>query len=66
MSELESEKSAAETKNEPGQGLKIFTPDQMLSRLPVFFSLIKSRKLFKKNLKTKLGNYCILCTVQKN
>ena len=35
MPELESEKSAAERKNQPGKGLKILTPDQMLSRLPI-------------------------------
>ena len=40
--ELESEKSAAETKNEPGQGLKIFTPDQMLSRLPIILAQLKA------------------------
>ena len=32
--ELESEESAAERRNQPGQGLKILTPDQKLSRLP--------------------------------
>ena len=42
MPELGSEKSAAETKNEPEQGLKIFTPDQMLSRLPVFLAQLKA------------------------
>ena len=40
--ELESGKSAAETKNEPGQGLKIFTPDQMLSRLPIILAQLKA------------------------
>ena len=35
MPELESEESAAERRNQPGQGLKILTPDQMLSRLPI-------------------------------
>ena len=35
MPELESEESAAERRNQLGQGLKILTPDQMLSRLPI-------------------------------
>ena len=35
MPELESEESTAERKNQPGKGLKILTPDQMLSRLPI-------------------------------
>ena len=30
--------------NQSGQGLKILTPNQMLSRLSIFFSSIKSRK----------------------
>ena len=30
--------------NQEGQGLKILTPDQMLSRLPIFIRLIKNRK----------------------
>ena len=30
--------------NQSGQGLKILTPKQILSRLPIFFSSIKSRK----------------------
>ena len=35
MYELESEESAAQRRNHPGQGLKILTPDQMLIRLPI-------------------------------
>ena len=35
MPELEIEESAAERRNQPGQGLKILIPDQMLSRLPI-------------------------------
>ena len=33
--ELESEESAAQRRNQQGQGLKILTPNQMLSRLPI-------------------------------
>ena len=35
MPELESEESAAERRNQQGQGLKILTPDQILSKLPI-------------------------------
>ena len=35
MSELKSEESVAERRNQPGKGLKILTPDQMLRRLPI-------------------------------
>ena len=34
MPELESEESAAERRNQ-GEGLKILTPNQMLSKLPI-------------------------------
>ena len=44
---LESEKS------QQGEGLKILTPNQMLSRLPI-------------SLTMKWGNYCTLCTDQNN
>ena len=30
--------------NQQGQGLKILAPNQMHSRLPIFFSSIKSKK----------------------
>ena len=42
MSELESEESAAERRNQQGQGLKILTPDQMLSRLPITLAQLKA------------------------
>ena len=35
MPELDSEESTAERRNPEGGGLKILTPDQMLSRLPI-------------------------------
>ena len=31
------------SQNQEGQGLKILTPDQMLSRLPIFFAQLKAR-----------------------
>ena len=36
--DLESEKSAAQRRNQPGRGLKIWTPNQMLSRLPIYLA----------------------------
>ena len=42
MPELESEESAAKRRNQPGQGLKILTPDQMLSRLPINLAQLKA------------------------
>ena len=45
--------------------LKILTLNQMLSRLPIFFAQLKAGIILK-NLKTKLGNYCILCADKKN
>ena len=42
MSELESEESAAERRNQQGQGLKILTADQMLSRLPITLAQLKA------------------------
>ena len=34
MPDLKSEESAIKRRNKKGQGLKVLTPDQMLSRLP--------------------------------
>ena len=42
MSELESEESVAKRRNQQGQGLKILTPDQMLSRLPITLAQLKA------------------------
>ena len=41
MPELESEKSAAQRKHER-QGLRILTPEQMLSRLPISLAQLKA------------------------
>ena len=35
MPELEGEESAAERRNQQGKDIKILTPNQMLSRLPI-------------------------------
>ena len=49
--DLESEKSAAQRRNQRGQGLKILTPQEMLSRLPISLAQLKSE-----NNKQKLKN----------
>ena len=54
-----------EIQKQEGSGLKILTPNQMLSRLPISLAQLKAGNILK-NLKTKLDNYCILCTDQKN
>ena len=47
---------------QPGLGLKILTPDQMLSRLPISLAQLNTGN---DSEKMKFGNYCILCTDQK-
>ena len=42
MPELESEESAAERRNQQGEGVKILTPNQMLSRLPISLAQLKA------------------------
>ena len=42
MLELESEESAEQRRNQQGKGLKILTPNQMLSRLPISLAQLKA------------------------
>ena len=42
MPDLESEESAEQRRNQRGQGLKILTPNQMLSRLPISLAQLKA------------------------
>ena len=53
MPELESEEYAAKTRNQQGQGLKILTPDQMFSRLPITLAQSKAGNNSQK-LKNKI------------
>ena len=53
MPELESEESAAERRNKTGDGLKILTPDQMLSRLTISLAQLKAGNNSEK-LKNKI------------
>ena len=50
---------------EQGQGLKILTPNQMLSRLPISLASLKAGNNSEK-LKNEISRNCILCTDQKN
>ena len=42
MPELESEESAEQRRKQEGHGLKILTPNQMLSRLPISLAQLKA------------------------
>ena len=42
MPDLEREESAEQRRNQERQGLKILTPDQMLSRLPISLAQLKA------------------------
>ena len=42
MPELENEESAKERRKQPRKGLKMLTPDQMLSRLPISLAQLKA------------------------
>ena len=50
-----------------GLGLKILTPNQMLSRLPITLAQLKAGNNCKKPKKMKLMTInCVLCTDQRN
>ena len=51
-------------RKQQGLGLKILTPNQILSRLPITLAKLKQETILR-NLKMKLGKFCILCTDQK-
>ena len=44
MPDLESEESAEQRRNQKWGGLKILTPDRMLSRLPISLAQLKAGK----------------------
>ena len=48
MPDLESEKPAEQRRNKKGQGLKVLTPSQMLSRLPISLGQLKAGNNSKK------------------
>ena len=49
MSDLETEESAEQRRNKTEQGLKILTPDQMLSRLPITLGQLQAKTNSEKN-----------------
>ena len=53
MPEIESEESAAQKREHVGKGLKILTPQQMLSRLPISLAQLKAGNNSEK-LKNKI------------
>ena len=53
MAELESKESAAERRYQQGEGVKIITPNQMLSRLPISLAQLKAGNNSEK-LKTEI------------
>ena len=61
MPDLEGEESAEQRRNQKGQGLKILTPQQMLSRLPIYLAQLKavnnSQKL-KNEIRQLLYSLC--------
>ena len=53
MPDLETEESVAERRNQQGKGLKMLTPNQMLSRLPISLAQLKAGHNYQK-LKNKI------------
>ena len=53
MPDLETEESVAERRNQQGKGLKMLTPNQMLSRLPISLAQLKAGNNYQK-LKNKI------------
>ena len=64
MPELESEEFAEQEKKQEAKGLRILTPSQMLSRLPVSLAQLKVGNNSEK-LKNEISSFYILFTVQK-
>ena len=62
MPELESEESTAERRKQPGHGLQMLTPDQMLRRWPISLAQLKagnnSQKLKKEIRQLLYSLYC--------
>ena len=51
MPDLETEESAAKRRKQEEKGLKILTPNQMLSRLPISLAQLEAGNKILKNLK---------------
>ena len=63
MPDLESEESVEKKKNQSTKGLKILTPDQMLSRLPIYSAQFTARNNSEK-LKNEIRQllYSLCCS----
>ena len=60
MPDLENEESAAQRNNQTGQGLKILTPDQMFSRLPITLAQLQAEnnpEYLKKEIRQLLCSF---------
>ena len=62
MPDLESEESAAQRRNQTELGIKILTPNQILSRLKIFLAQLKHEIILKNFKEMKLNNYYTLFT----
>ena len=65
ISDLESEESAAQKKNQPGRGLEILRSNQILLRLPISLAQSKAGNNSEK-LKMKFYYSWTLCTDHQN
>ena len=69
MPDLEREESAAQRRNQQGQGLKILTPNQILRRLPIALAQLNagnnSEKL-KSEIRQLLYSLCRSKKITKN
>ena len=66
MADLEREESAEQRRTQSGQGLKILTPNQILSRLQISLAQLKSGNNSER-LKNKIRQlFYILCIDKKN
>ena len=70
MLELECEESAAQRRNQSAKGLKILTPDQIFSRLPISLAQLKagnnSQRLKNEIRQVLYSLYCSKKNLQNN
>ena len=63
MADIETEESAKQKRKHKGHGLKILTPQQMLSRLPISLAQLKAGNNSQK-LKNEIGQ--LLCSLYRS
>ena len=64
MPDLETEEFAAQRRNQRGQGLKMLTPQQMLSKLPISLAQLKAGNNSEK-LKNEMKIIVFLVHIKK-